>query len=98
MIIRQWMKPTIHKTPKHIARSLRAFKKAHKLDLLQHVCIKPGTLACEAARSQRGVSYICNAVPKLPLQGCSRQQCSCDYAPIGKRIIGRPSKRATELQ
>ena len=82
----------MHKTPKDIARSLRAFKRAHKLGLLHHVCIVPGASACEAARSQTGVSYICNAVPRLPLAVCQQKECSCDYAPIGKEPIGRRSK------
>jgi hypothetical protein len=75
----------MHKAPKDIARSLRAFKKAHRLGLLHHVCIVPGRSACEAARAQRGVSYICNGVPTLPLRECTHRQCDCDYAPIGKR-------------
>jgi hypothetical protein len=80
----------MHKTPKDIARSLRAFKRAHKLGLLHHVYIKAGPSACEAARSQKGVSYICNAVPKLPLEECTREQCDCDYAPIGKMSAQLP--------
>jgi hypothetical protein len=38
---------TMHKTPKDIARSLRAFKRPHKLGLLHHVGIVPGAAACE---------------------------------------------------
>ena len=77
----------MHKTPKDIARSLRAFVRAHKLGLLHHVRIVPGAAACEAARSQKGVSYICNAVPRLPLGECTRKRCDCDYAPIATRRI-----------
>lgn len=84
MISRRRVRQTMHKTPKHIARSLCAFRRAHTLGLLHHVYIKPGALACEAAQSQRGVSYIWNAVPKLPLGECTRDQCDCDYAPVGK--------------
>jgi hypothetical protein len=83
---------TMHKTPKDIARSLRAFKRAHKLGLLHHVGIVPGAAACEVARSQIGVSYICNAVPRLPLAQCTQKECLCDYAPIGKEPVGRRSK------
>jgi len=36
------------------------------------------------------VSYICNAVPKLPLEECTREQCDCDYAPIGKMSAQLP--------
>jgi hypothetical protein len=45
MIVRRLR--TMHKTPKDIARSLRAFKRAHKLGLLHHVGIVPGAAACE---------------------------------------------------
>ncbi len=80
----------MHKTPKQIARSLRAFKRAHKLGLLHHVYVIPGASACDAARSQRGVPYICNAVPRLPLGSCTRQECDCDYAPTaGGRLYRR---------
>ena len=82
----------MHKTPKDIARSLRAFKRAYKLGLLHHVCVIPGASACDAARSQRGVSYICNAVPRLPLGGCTREQCDCDYAPVARGRAYRRSK------
>jgi hypothetical protein len=81
-------KPTMHRTPKDIARALRALKKSHKLGLLHHVRIVPGASACVAARSQKGVSYICDAVPRLPLPECTRQECDCDYAPMAKRKIG----------
>lgn len=81
----------MHRTPKHIARSLRAFKKAHKLGLLHHICITPGASACDAARLQKDVSYICSAVPRLPLAHCTRKQCDCDYAPIASgRILKKP--------
>jgi hypothetical protein len=78
----------VHRTPKHIARALRAFRRAHKLGLLQHVRIVPGASACIAAHAQRGISYICDAVPELPLGECTRQECDCDYAPMAKRKIG----------
>ena len=84
----------MHKTPKDIARSLRAFKRAHRLGLLHHVRIMPGTSACETARAQKGVSYICNAVPKLPLSECTRGQCNCDYAPVASDRIGRTGVEA----
>ena len=86
----------MHKTPKEIARSLRALKRAHKLGLLHHVRITPGESACEASQLQRGVAYIGSAVPKLPLEDCSQMQCDCDYAPVGNQGIG-PVKRKNML-
>jgi hypothetical protein len=73
----------MHKTPKQIARSLRAFRNAHRLGLLGSVHITPGPVACEAARSQYGVQYLGNAVPRLPLVQCTRDRCECEYVPIG---------------
>ena len=73
----------MHATPRHVARSLRAFKKAHKLGLLHHVRITPGPCSCEAARLQKDVIYICNAVPRLPLAQCMQHRCECEYAPVG---------------
>jgi len=82
----------MHKAPKDIARALGAFKRAHKLGLLHHVSITPSASACEAARSQKGVSYICNAVPRLPLAECTRKQCDCDYTPMASRLIRKKTR------
>ena len=73
----------MHKSPRDIARSLRAFRKAHKLRLLRCVRIAPGPDACEAARLQAGVEYLGNVVPRLPLAQCTRAVCECNYEPVG---------------
>ena len=62
----------MHKSPKQIARSLRAFRNAQRMGLLRCVRIAPGPNACEAARSQRGIEYLGNAIPRLPLAQCVR--------------------------
>jgi len=79
----------MHKTPKDIARSLRAFRKAHKLGLLRSVCISPGSDACDAAQSQRGIEYLGSTVPRLPLAGCTRPYCDCEYLSIGSDQLRR---------
>ena len=79
----------MHKTPKQIARSLRAFRNAHRMGLMRGVRIVPGPDACEAARSQYGVEYLGNVVPKLPLPQCTRDHCECKYAPIGSELLRR---------
>ncbi len=79
----------MHKTPARIARSLRAFRKAHKLGLLRSVHISPGPGACEEARSQRDVEYLAVTVPPLPLPGCTRANCQCEYFPVGSSLLRR---------
>jgi len=80
----------MHKTPRQIARSLRVFRTAHRLGLLQAVRIVPGLNACEAVRSQVRVTYRGNAVFRLPLGGCTRAICECKYRPIaGGKLMGR---------
>lgn len=88
----------MHKTPKDIARSLRAFRNAHRLGLLRCVRILPGKRACEA---QERMEYLGNAVPRLPLAQCTRAQCECDYFPTGtKKLqrmdVNRPTKNSRE--
>jgi hypothetical protein len=73
----------MHKTPRQIARSLRAFRNAYRLGLLRHVRITPGRGACEAARTLHVIEYPGNAVPRLPLAQCSSDQCECKYQPVG---------------
>lgn len=73
----------MHKTPAQIARSLRAFRNAHRLGLLRSVRISPGYNACEAAQSQVHVEYMGNIVPRLPLTECTQAKCECTYIPIG---------------
>ncbi len=80
----------MHKTPAQIARSLRAFRNAHRLGLLRSVRILPGPDACEAARSQDGVEYLGNVVPRLPLAQCTLGHCDCKYAPLGSERLRRP--------
>ena len=85
----------MHKSPKQIARSLRAFRNAHRMGLLRCVRIAPGPNACEAARSQRGIEYLGNAIPRLPLAQCLRADCECDYHPVGSEklrslYVGKP--------
>ena len=79
----------MHKTPAQIARTLRALRKAHKLGLLRSVRIWPGPGACEEARSQRGVEYLGNVVPRLPLARCTRESCECEYLPAGSDLLRR---------
>jgi hypothetical protein len=90
----------MHKTPKQIARSLRAFRNAHRLGLLRSVRISPGPGACEAARSQYSVEYLGNVVPRLPLAQCTRGHCECEYVPMGSEkllrrlhVTGKPSSK-----
>jgi hypothetical protein len=73
----------MHKSPKEIARSLRSFRNAHRLNLLLCVRIAPGHGACDAARSQVGVEYLGDVVPRLPLAHCTRARCECNYEPVG---------------
>jgi hypothetical protein len=90
----------MHKTPAQIARSLRAFRNAHRLGLLRSVHISPGRGACEAVQSQRGVEYLGNHVPRLPLAQCTRDRCECKYVPVGSEqlrrldINGKPSAKS----
>lgn len=74
---------------RQIARSLRAFRNAHKLGLLRGVRITPGPDACETARSQAGAEHAGNIVPRLPLAGCTRNHCECKYVPIGSAKLRR---------
>jgi hypothetical protein len=73
----------MHKSPKEIARSLRAFRNAHRLNLLRCVRIAPGDAACDVARSQAGTEYLGDVVPRLPLAQCTRARCECNYEPVG---------------
>jgi hypothetical protein len=73
----------MHKTPAQIARSLRAFRNAHRLGLVRHVRVVAGHDACAAAHSQRDIEHRGNAVPRLPLAECTREHCECKYSPVG---------------
>ena len=77
----------MHKTPAQIARSLRAFKNAHKIGLLRSVRIEPGRKSCEVTRSQRGTEYVGDTVPRLPLPQCTNGQCECKYVPKGSEKL-----------
>jgi hypothetical protein len=91
----------MHKTPAQIARSLRAFRNAHRLGLLRCVRVVPGPNACETARSQYGVEYLGNVVPRLPLAQCTRDHCECEYKPISSEqfrrlYVGKPLSPSLE--
>lgn len=79
----------MHKTPKAIARSLRAFKNAHGLGLLRSVKILPGPNGCRAARAQQNTEYFGGSVPRLPLPQCTSDFCECDYDPRGSSKLQR---------
>jgi hypothetical protein len=89
----------LHKTPSQIARSLRAFRNAHKLGLLRSVRILPGACACEAARLQTGIEHLGNVVPRLPLPDCTCELCECTYVPAGSKQLRRlnANKKPPEL-
>lgn len=72
-----------------VARSLRAFRKAHNMGLLRHVRIVCGPQACEAAKSLCGVEYSGDAVPRLPLNLCTSLACGCDYRPVATNKLRR---------
>jgi hypothetical protein len=79
----------MHKAPAQIARSLRAFRNAHRLGLLRSVRISPAADACEAARSRQDIEYTGNVVPRLPLAECTRGICTCKYIPSGSSRLHR---------
>jgi hypothetical protein len=79
----------MHKSPKQIARSLRAFKNAQRLGLLRCVRISPGIAACDASRSQDGIEYRGNLVPPLPLAQCTQSYCECKYLSVGSAKLRR---------
>ena len=93
----------MHKSPKEIARSLRAFRNAHRLNLLRCVRIAPGDGACDAARSQVGVVVSGWRRAAFASAQCTRARCECDYVPVGSRGLDRlnvnkksPVKRVIE--
>jgi hypothetical protein len=79
----------MHKSPKDIARSLRAFKNARMLGLLRGVRIVPGLECCEAARAQKKVEYLGSTAPQLALAECTREFCACEYQPCGSELLQR---------
>jgi hypothetical protein len=79
----------MRKTPAQIPRSLRAFRNAHRLGLLRSVRVSPGPCACDAARSQDGVEYLGDIVPRLPLAQCTCEHCECKYVPVGSEQLHR---------
>ena len=84
----------MHKTPKGIARSLRAFRNAHRLGLARGVRILPGRESCQEVLKQFGSEYPADDVPHLPLAECSLAECQCRYLPVGTEKFRR--LRATE--
>ena len=88
----------MHKSPSQIARSMRAFRNAHRLGLLHDVRILPGPKPCEAVVGQFGREYPGNTVPRLPLPQCTRARCECRYVAIGSEKFRRlrTTKRTAE--
>jgi hypothetical protein len=89
---------TMHKAPAQIARSMRAFRNAHRLGLVRHVRISPGRDACEAVRTLCTIEYPGNAVPRLPLGQCTAVQCKCKYQPVASAKLRRMLVTKTLLQ
>ncbi len=58
------------------------------------VAIRPHPTACDAAWAQKGKRYLTNEVPVLPLKGCDRTTCQCEYAEYSDRRDGK-ARRAT---
>ena len=86
----------MHKSPSQIARSLRAFRKAHRLGLLRGVRILPGPNPCAGVVGQFGSEYPGNTVPRLPLLRCRRNRCECKYVAIGSEKFRRlPTTKLT---
>ena len=79
----------MHRTPTQIARSLRAFRNAHRQGLLRSVRIAPGSNACHAVQSQQGIEYSGDVVPRLPLPECTLAKCHCKYVPSGSSRLRR---------
>ena len=45
--------------------------------------------------TRRGIEYLGNAIPRLPLAQCVRADCECDYHPVGSEklrslYVGKP--------
>ena len=58
------------------------------------VTIRPDPTACDAAWAQKGKRYLTNDVPVLPLEGCDRTTCQCEYVEYSDRRAGK-ARRAT---
>jgi hypothetical protein len=79
----------MHKRPSQIARSLRAFRRAHRFGLLRGVRILPGPIPCAGVIGLFGSEYPGNKVPRLPLRRCTRNRCECKYVAIGSEKFRR---------
>ena len=79
----------MQKAPKQIARSLRAFRNAHRLGLVRGVRVSPGRQACPEVLKQFGSEYATDRVPHLPLAQCSLAECQCKYVPVGTEKFRR---------
>ena len=88
----------MQKMPKQIARSLRAFRNAHRLGLLRCVRILPGGHPCDAVTAQEGTEYQGNDVPHLPLAQCTRDACECKYSPAGTAKLRLLRARSPERE
>lgn len=87
----------MHKAPKQIARSLRAFRNAYRLGLVRGVRILPGREACQEVLKQFGSEYPTDSLPHLPLAQCSFVQCQCKYVPVGTEKFRRLRAAGTPL-
>ncbi len=81
-----------------VARCRRAFQNAERLGLLRAVLIIPSeSNHCPAAGAQAGIEYSLASLPRLPLPGCTRRKCECNYAAVATatltNLIRRPPTR-----
>ncbi len=58
------------------------------------VAIRPHPNACDAAWDQKSKRYLTSDVPVLPLEGCDRTTCQCQYVEYSDRRSGK-ARRAT---
>lgn len=87
----------MHKASKQIARSLRAFRNAHRPGLVRGVRVLPGREACQEVLKQFGSEYPADSVPHLPLAQCSLAQCQCKYVPLATEKFRRLRATGTPL-
>jgi len=58
--------------------------------------IRPQANACDAAWQLKGKRYLLSQVPTLPLPGCDRTTCLCEYIEYPDRRSGR-DRRASYI-
>ena len=44
------------------------------------VSIRPCSQACEQVRAMKRVRFLSQETPRLPIDGCNNQNCTCSYA------------------